>query len=146
VKRQHPNMTKLHRTLTAKERQVFDAPVFAHVATLDPDGSPQISAVWVMLDGDDIILNTAVGRTKARNLARDGRVAVSVTDPNDPYRNISVKGHVVQTIGEEQGAGAGINALAKKYIGQDVYPFRADGERRVQYRVAIDAVSGWGDD
>lgn len=142
--RQHPNITPRHRKLSEKERQILQAPVFVHVATINPDGSPHASAVWVDIDGDDIILNTAEGRTKALNLARDPRVSISVLDPNNPYRNVSIHGRVVEALSEEEGAGEGINRLSKKYIGQDVYPYRAPGERRVQYRVRVEAVSGWG--
>ena len=111
-----------------------------------PDGSPHVSAMWVDLDGDHIILNTAEGRTKANVLRVGSPVALSALDPENPYRNVSVRGRVAQVIAEEQGAGAGINRLAKKYLGVDEYPFRVPGERRVQFRVRPEGVSGWGKD
>jgi hypothetical protein len=102
--------------------------------------------MWVDLDGEDIILNTAEGRTKANALRLGSPVALSVLDPENPYRNLGLRGRVVQIISEEQGAGAGINRLAKKYLGVEEYPYRAPGERRVQFRVRPEVVSGWGKD
>ena len=103
-------------TFTPASRALFEKKVFAHVATLDPDGSPNVSPVWVELDGDDIVMNTALGRAKARNLANDARVAVSLTDPDDPEVSITVRGNVV--VFTTDGADAGADALAKKYTGR----------------------------
>jgi PPOX class probable F420-dependent enzyme len=143
---QHPFMTVAHRKLTAKERQVLEKPVFVHVGIALPDGTPHVSAMWVDLDGEDIILNTAEGRTKGNVLRVGSPVALSALDPENPYRNLNVRGRVVQVMAEEQGAGAGINRLAKKYLGLQEYPYRAPGERRVQFRVRPEVVSGWGKD
>ena len=143
---QHPDMTVAHRGLTAKERQILEEPVFVHVGIVLPDGTPHVSAMWVDLEGEDIIINTAEGRTKAKVLRVGSPVAVSAQDPEDPYRNISIRGHVVQVIAEEEGAGDGINRMAKKYLGVEEYAFRAPGERRIQYRVRAEVVSGWGKD
>ena len=71
--------------LSEKARVLISRPVLASLATLNPDGSPQITPLWVDLDGDDVVFNTAQGRKKARNLERDARVAVTVIDPDDPY-------------------------------------------------------------
>jgi PPOX class probable F420-dependent enzyme len=144
--RQHPNMTARHRSLTAAERAVLQSPVFAHVAIVLPDGTPHVSAMWLDLDGDEVLLNTAEGRSKANSLAVGSPVAISTGPADNPYRNLTIKGRVSRILNEEEGAGAGINRLAKKYIGQDVYPFRTEGERRVQYQVQVEAVSGWGSD
>src|SRR5277367_4166822 len=86
-------------------RELITKKVLAHVASLDPDGSPNVSPVWVELDGDDIVINTALGRAKARNLASDARVALSLTDPDDPYATITVRGTVVTftTDGADEG-------------------------------------------
>ena len=73
-------------TFTEASRAIFAKRVLAHVASLDPDGAPNVTPVWVELDGDDIVINTALGRAKARNLATDPRVALSLTDPEDPRR------------------------------------------------------------
>ena len=71
--------------LSAKARELISRPVLASLATLNPDGSPQITPLWIDLDGDDVVINTAKGRIKARNLERDDRVAVSVIDPADHH-------------------------------------------------------------
>ncbi len=95
---QHPYMTVAHRKLTEKERQVLEKPVFVHVGIALPDGTPHVSAMWVGLDGDGIILNTAEGRTKANVLRVGSPVALSALDPENPYRNINVRGRVVEVI------------------------------------------------
>jgi PPOX class probable F420-dependent enzyme len=126
-------------TFTPASRAVFDKKVLAHVASLDPDGSPNVSAVWVELDGDDIVINTALGRAKARNLANDARVAVSLTDPDDPYVAITVRGTVVTFTTD--GADEVIDRLAKKYLDADSYPFRQEGEVRVTVKIHPDRIS-----
>ena len=82
---QHPNMTVAHRQLTAKEREILEKQVLVHVGIVLPDGTPHVSAMWVDLDDEDIILNTAEGRTKANVLRLGSPVALSVLDPENPY-------------------------------------------------------------
>lgn len=110
-------------------KQVIDGLAFAHVTTLDPDGFPQASAMWIMRDGDLILLNTAAGRRKHRNMLADPRVAISINAPDD-YVNYSIQGRVVemrQTDGVEV-----IDALARKYLdGVDKYPWLKPGMVRV---------------
>ncbi|GIW16102.1 MAG: PPOX class F420-dependent enzyme [Tepidiforma sp.] len=120
-------------SIPASHRDLFEKPNFGHLATLMPDGSPQVTPVWVDIDGDTILINTAEGRVKTRNLDRDGRVAISVADQQNPYRYIQVRGRVVARTHE--GADAHIDRLAKKYLGQDRYPFRQPGEQRVIFRI-----------
>lgn len=120
-------------TIPATHRDLIERPNFAHLATLMPDGSPQVTPVWVDLDGDTILINTAEGRVKTRNLDRDPRVALSIADQQNPYRYIQVRGRVVERTHE--GADAHIDKLAKKYLGQDRYPFRRPGEQRVIFRI-----------
>jgi PPOX class probable F420-dependent enzyme len=105
----------------------------AHLATLMPDGAPQVTPVWFDYDGKQIIINTAVGRQKDRNLQRDGRVALSIVDPENPYRYLEVRGRIAERT--TQGADASIDALAKKYLGVESYPFRREGEVRVIYKI-----------
>jgi len=112
---------------------------FAHLATLMPDGSPQVTPVWVDYDGSHVRVNSAKGRLKDKNMRRDKRVALSIQDPDNPYRYIAVRGKVVEIT--EQGADAHIDALAKKYLGKDRYPFRSPGEVRVMYKIRADKVS-----
>ena len=110
-------------------KKLFQEPNFAHLATLMPDGSPQVTAVWVDLEGDRIVVNTAEGRVKPRNVRRDPRVAVSITNKDNNYQAAFVRGRVVEV--RQEGADEGIDRLAKKYMGQDRYPWRAPGEQRL---------------
>ena len=101
-------------------RDILEKEAFAHLSTLMPDGSPQVTPVWVDHDGGGaVLLNTARGRRKERNIRRDPRVGVSVLDPDDPYRYVSVRGEAELS---EEGAVEHINALARKYMGVDEYP------------------------
>jgi PPOX class probable F420-dependent enzyme len=106
---------------------------FAHLVTLLPDGKPQSTPVWVDYDGTHVLINTAEGRLKDKNMQRDPRVAFSITDPDNPYRYLEVRGRVVERT--KSGAEAHIDAMAKRYLGQDKYPFRKAGEHRVIYKV-----------
>jgi len=108
------------RHLHARRTSSLRKKVLAHVATLGPDGAPQVTPVWVMLDGEDIIINTALGRAKARNLASDSRVAVSLTDPDDLYAAIVVRGSVTGFTTE--GADDVIDQLAKSTSTSIVIP------------------------
>jgi PPOX class probable F420-dependent enzyme len=111
---------------------------FANVATLNPDGSPQVTPVWVDFDGAHVLINTAKGRVKAKNLAREPRVAISIADPENPYRYLGIQGRVVEM--SETGGDAHIDKMAKKYLGKDSYPFRAPGEVRLIVKIAPDKV------
>jgi PPOX class probable F420-dependent enzyme len=121
---------------------LLEKPVFAHLATLMPDGSPQVSPVWVDRKGDAILVNSAEGRVKDKNMARDARVAISVTDPENPYRALMVRGKVTKI--SKDGADAHIDAMAKRYLGQDKYPFRQPGEVRVLYTIEPTSAVGMG--
>jgi PPOX class probable F420-dependent enzyme len=114
-------------------KHLFENKDFAHIATLNADGSPQNSAVWIGLDGDLITFNTAEGRLKTKNLARDGRVAISITNQENPYENLIVQGTVVELA--HDGADDDIDALAKRYLDADSYPFRQPGEERVIVKI-----------
>lgn len=117
---------------------LLDEANFGHVVTLMPDGLPQTTPVWIDRDGDVPMFNTARGRVKAENLARDPRVAVSVHDKENPYRYLQVQGKAELV---EEGAEGHIDALAKKYMGVDTYPLRQQGEQRVIVRILPDNVS-----
>jgi PPOX class probable F420-dependent enzyme len=126
-------------TFTAATRAIFAKRVLAHVASVDPEGEPHVTPVWVELDGDDIVINTALGRAKARNLASDPRVAISLSDPDDPRAAVAIRGTVVgfTTIGADEV----IDRLAKKYLDVDAYPYRREGEIRVTVRIRPDRIS-----
>lgn len=126
-------------TLSDKARTLLTRPVIASVTTLRPDGGPQVTPVWIDLEGDDIVFNTAEGRVKTQHLHREPRVAVSVIDPDDPYNVVAVRGTVTDITTD--GADAHIDALAKKYLGVDSYPMRKEGEVRVKVRVRTDHIA-----
>jgi PPOX class probable F420-dependent enzyme len=115
--------------LPARLKEVLDAQVFAHLTTLDPDGAPQASAMWVTRDGDHIVMNTAKGRRKYRNMSADPRVAISVSSPDDDYVNFSIQGRVVE-MRESDGVDV-IDALARKYTEHESYPWLTPGMVRV---------------
>ncbi|HSY04598.1 MAG TPA: PPOX class F420-dependent oxidoreductase [Steroidobacteraceae bacterium] len=120
--------------IPASHLDLFSKKAFAHLATLMADGKPQTTPVWVDYDGQHVVINTAEGRQKDKNMQRDPRVAMSIADPENPYRYLEVRGRVVERT--HQGADQHIDAMAKKYLGQDKYPYRQPGEVRVIYKVA----------
>jgi PPOX class probable F420-dependent enzyme len=129
-------------TIPESYRNLFTKKAFAHLATLGRDSAPQVTPVWCDFDGTHVRINTARGRVKERNLQQNPRVALSVMDPDNPYRYLQIRGRVVEMT--EQGADAHIDALAKKYLGQDRYPNRRPGEVRVMVKIAPERVQGMG--
>lgn len=129
-------------TIPENYRDLFTKKAFAHLATVGRDGAPQSTPVWVDYDGTHVRFNTARGRVKDKNLQRDPGIALSILDPENPYRYLQVRGRVVEMT--EQGADAHIDSLAKKYLGQDTYPFRRPGEVRVIVKIAPDKTQGMG--
>ena len=115
---------------------------FAHLATIMPDGTPQVTPVWFDHANGVIRVNTAKGRVKARNMKEGSRVALSILDPDNPYRYIQIRGRVRRAT--EEGADAHIDSLAKKYLGKDKYPFGQPGEVRVMYEIEPLAVQAMG--
>ena len=115
---------------------------FAHIATIGADGAPQVTPVWLDSDGSHVRFNTARGRVKDKNLQRNPRVAISIQDPDNPYRYLQIRGRVTEMT--EKGADEHIDALAKKYLGKDKYPFRQPGEVRVIVKVTPDKIQTMG--
>jgi PPOX class probable F420-dependent enzyme len=115
--------------------KLLQEPQLAHFVTLMEDGSPQPTPVWVDVedDGSYVLINTAKGRLKTGNIERNPNVAVSVVDKTNDWRYVIVRGTVVEQ--REEGADAHIDKMAKKYIGQDVYPYRNPAETRVILRI-----------
>ena len=126
-------------TLSEGVKKLFLEPNFAHLATLMSDGSPQVTPVWVDLEDGRILVNTAEGRVKPRNVRRDPRVAISIANQQNPYSAAFIRGRVVKITHE--GAEESIDKLAKKYIGQEPYPWRQPGEKRVILLVEPEHVS-----
>jgi PPOX class probable F420-dependent enzyme len=113
---------------------------FAHLGTLMPDGSPQVTPVWLDMEGDLIRVNSAKGRQKDHNMRRDPRVSLCLMDPENPYRYVELRGRVVEIT--EEGADAHIDSLGFKYLGAKSYPFRKEGEVRVIYKIKIEHAQG----
>lgn len=111
---------------------------FAHLATLMSDGSPQVTPVWVDREGDLVVVNTAEGRVKSKNITRDPRVALSIQDSANPYHMALIRGRVVKRTNE--GADEHIDKLAKKYLGKDKYPWRRPSEKRMILKISPDRV------
>lgn len=126
-------------TLSDKARALVSRPVLATLATVAADGAPQVSPLWIDVDGGDLLCNTAKGRAKARNLERDPRVGVSVVDPEDPYNVLVARGTVTEITTE--GADEHIDRLAHKYLGVDEYPMRRPGEVRLKVRIRLDRIT-----
>jgi PPOX class probable F420-dependent enzyme len=123
-------------------RDILEKKGFAHLATVGNDGRPRVTPVWVDFDGTHVRINTARGRVKDRNLATNPQVALSVLDPDNPYRYVQIRGRVAEMT--EQGADAHIDSLAKKYLGQDKYPYRKPNEKRVLVKITPEHVQGVG--
>ena len=129
-------------TIPESYRDLFTKKAFAHLATVGGDGAPQSTPVWVDYDGAHVRFNTARGRVKDRNLQRNPRIALSILDPENPYRYLQVRGRVVAMT--EAGADAHIDALARKYLDQDTYPYRRPGEVRVTVRILPESAQSMG--
>jgi len=129
-------------TIPEKFRDLLTKKAFASLATVMADGSPQVTPVWFDFDGTHLRVNSAKGRVKDRNMRRNGRVALSVMDPENPYRHLAIRGRVEEIT--EAGADGHIDSLSKKYLGQDRYPNRRPGEVRVIYRIRLERVSTMG--
>jgi PPOX class probable F420-dependent enzyme len=101
---------------------LFSKKAFANLATVNPDGTPQVTPVWVDYDGTHVLVNSARGRRKDKNMETNPAVALSILDPDNPYRYLEVRGRVAEIT--EDGADEHIDKMAKKYLGQDKYPGR----------------------
>jgi PPOX class probable F420-dependent enzyme len=128
--------------LTAAQRAFLEKPYFGTLTDLRPDGSPHTTLVWVDVDGDGAVsVNSAHGRAKPRYIAKDPRVSLLVPDGENPYRWLSISGTAELT---DEGADEQIDRLAQKYLGQDTYPYRQEGERRVSIRIKPDRIDSYG--
>lgn len=129
-------------SIPEKYVDLFNKRTFANLATLNSDGSPQVTPVWCDFDGTHVIINTARGRRKDRNMTRDPRVSMSLLDPENPYRYLEVRGRVEEIT--EEGAAAHIDKMAKKYLNRDKYPYTQPGEVRVLYKIRPEHFSSMG--
>ena len=123
-------------------QDLFEKKSFAHLATINLDGSPQNTPVWLEFDGTHILINSSKGRKKDRNMRTEARVALSILDLDNAYRYLEVRGRVVDITAE--GGIDQINKLAKKYLGEETYPWLQPGEERVTYKIAPDHCTSMG--
>jgi PPOX class probable F420-dependent enzyme len=121
-------------TLSEEIRKRVAAPNFWHLATLNRDGSPHVTPMWVDLEGDYVMFNTALGRVKEENLRRDPRVSLSNIDTENPYDRVEIRGRVVRFVEGEEAENA-MDRLARKYVGTERYEWRIPGERRIMMLV-----------
>jgi PPOX class probable F420-dependent enzyme len=126
--------------LTDAQKAVIDGKNFAHVATYFPNGTVQVTPVWVDRDGDSVRINSAEGRAKVVNLREDPRITVEINNHDNPYEYVEVRGRAVEL--KHEGADDHIDALAKKYLNADSYPYRRDDEQRVTIVIEADKVLG----
>ena len=119
---------QINRDIDDSVTQLLTGKNFAFVDTLMKDGSPQITPTWIDYDGKTILINTAEGRTKQKNVSRDQRVAISIVDQNNPYNMVTIRGKVIEQT--SKGADEHIDKLAKRYLDVDKYPFRSPTEKR----------------
>ena len=117
--------------------EVLGTKALAFLATIDPDGRPQVTPVWVNVEDGKVLINTAEGRVKHRNIERDPRVTLAVHDPDDQYRWVSIQGRASMTT---EGAEAHIDRLAKKYLGKDTYPWHTPDQQRVKVTIEPERV------
>ena len=128
--------------LSDKAKRLIDSKAFAHVATLNKDGSPQVSPVWIERDGDTLIVNSEQKRKKVRNLKQDGRVALSIQNPDNDYQYVEIRGKVKEITTE--GGFEGIDRLSAKYTGQEKYPGNSPGDVRVVIKIEPEHITGMG--
>lgn len=122
-------------------QQILTQKAYGHVVTRNPDGSPQASMVWMDVEGNEVLFNTAEGRIKPRNLRRDPSILISVQNPINPQGNVIFHGTATVT---DEGAEEHIDMLARRFLGLDNYPWRAPGEKRLIVRTRVDRIGGMG--
>ena len=128
--------------ITESHRDLLQQPAFANLATIMADGSPQVTPVWFDFDGTHVIINSAKGRVKDRNMRQNRKVSLSIMDPKNPYRYLEIRGTVVEIT--EDGADSHIDKQAKRYLNLDKYPYRTPDEVRVLYKVLPERSSSMG--
>jgi PPOX class probable F420-dependent enzyme len=126
----------------SKYRDIFDKKTFCYVATVGDNGKPQVTPVWCEFDGTHVVFNTARGRVKDKRLTKNPVVSIAAADPDNPYRYVQIQGRVTEIT--EKDADAHIDKMAKKYIGQDRYPWKKPGEQRLIVKILPERVQGMG--
>ena len=126
----------------AQKKLLAEGTNFVHFATVNKDGSPQVTPVWVDFDGTHVLVNTEEKRRKVRNVKRDPRIALNVLAPGNPYQYTEIRGRVVEITAA--GGAEHIDKMAKKYMGVDKYPYNQPGDVRVILKIVPEHVSGMG--
>jgi PPOX class probable F420-dependent enzyme len=129
-------------TIDGRARELLEAPNFSMTATIRKDGTPHVVPTWVDVEDNHVVLNSAEGRAWPANVRRDNRITLTVPDKDNPYEYVEIRGHLAEETRE--GADDHIDAMAKKYLGQDTYPFRQDDEVRVIFRIEPDWINHYG--
>lgn len=129
-------------SIPEKYADLFNKKAFASLATVLPSGQPQVTPVWVDYDGRYVLVNSALGRKKDKNIRSNPNVSLAIIDPDNPYRYVEIRGRVAEIT--QDGADQHIDKMAKKYLGQDKYPGRAPGEVRVLYKIEPEHFSSMG--
>jgi len=125
-------------SIDGRVRELLEDKNFAHVVTKSDDGTPHVTVVWANVEGDEVLLNGAEGRAWPANLRRDPDVVLTVVNLEDPYEYVTIRGRAVEITPD--GADEHIDALAKKYLDEDDYPFRKEGEVRLKVRIQPEKV------
>ncbi len=128
-------------SLPQSVKRVLEDKAYGHVLTFNPDGSPQLTMVWMDVEGDEVLFNTARGRLKPRNLERDSRIIISVQGRADPQAYMLLYGNATVS---PDGADGHIDKLAKRFMGVDSYPFRRADEERLIVRMGVERIGGMG--
>ena len=126
-----------------KYLDLFNKKAFASLATLMPSGQPQVTPVWCDFQDGHVLVNSARGRQKDRNMRRDPHVALSIQGPDNPYRYVEIRGRVTE-VTEGPAAEDHIDRMAKKYMGLDKYPYRQPNEQRVLYKIEPEHTTSMG--
>jgi len=135
-------MSSTKTTITPALQQLLKEASWGQIATLMPDGAPQLTQVWMDTDGERILVNTISTHQKVKNVRRDPRVAINVHDPAQPYRIANIRCRVVEMTTE--GADQHIDALAKKYLGVDQYPFHRPDQQRIILKITPERIHSIG--
>ncbi len=125
--------------LSTELQQLLQKPVFGFIATIMPDGSPQLTQTWIDTDGQYILINTVEGFQKVRNVQRDPRVTINVLDPAQPQRATNIRGRVVEIT--KEGAAEQFQRLIKRNLGDQEYRFGQPGQQRILLKIAPEKIS-----
>ena len=123
-------------------KDLIESKALAHIATIGPDGEPQNNPVWYGTQGDNLVFSQTTTRQKYKNLQRDDRIAMSIVDPANDYRYVEIRAHVVRI--DPDPDFAFIDSMAKKYLGQEKYPWTQPGDERVVMVVEIEHTTQMG--